>query len=154
MSKVIVKEKPKWFRQLVIKIKVILDLERQMVIRAKHRIGKAILEERERAKLEYGTITKFMNDLAKEVGNSWQELYACMKFAEKYPNIETFLTGQKITWKEIVHELLYEKREVEVPPKLVTCLACSDEVRQEETKTFRLCAKCISEFQIWLTERT
>jgi len=151
MSKVIVKEKPKWFRELVAKIKVILDLESRMIIRVKHRIGKAILEAREKAKLEYGKITDFMKDLAKEVDYSWQELYACMKFAEKYPEIESFLTGQKITWKEIVHEFLYKKREV--LPKLVSCLACSDEVRPEETKTFRLCAKCISEFQRWLNER-
>jgi len=114
-----VKEKPKWFRKLVAKIKVILDLEVQTIIRLKHKIGKAILETREQAKLEYGTITDFMKDLAKEVGYSWQELYACMKFAEKYPDIDSFLmVSEKLSWMKIVHEMLYEKTTIKHPIKI------------------------------------
>jgi len=155
MSKVIVKQKPQWFRELVLKVKAILDVERRMVIRAKHLIGKAILEARERAELEYGRITDFMKDLAKEVGYSWQELYACMKFAEKYPDLDSFLmSSENLSWMRIVHEMLYgERLESGEVLRLVECLACHESRALEETKPFRLCAKCVSEFQVWLAER-
>jgi len=132
-AKVVVKEKPAWYKQLIEDLKAIIEKERTTIIRLKHEIGKRILAERERAKLEFGEITKFMKDLGYEVGYSWQELYACMKFAEKYPDIDSFLmVSEKLSWMKIVHEMLYERPEVEKAPKIAyvythedwTCSIC------------------------------
>lgn len=92
------------------------DIEKSVIIR-RHGLGLRILKDIDL--FPYGKIVKKMEQLASMVGLSWQNLYYCKKFAELYPNLETFLTVRKaeskeISWHIIVHEYLYKRAEQEV----------------------------------------
>jgi len=155
----VVKEKPIWFKRLIEDLKRIIEEEEVKAhiefCRVKHKIGRRILQEKEH--IEWGEIGEFIRELSVELGYSERDLYYCIQFAERFPNFDDFLRNlqhplQKLSWRFVCLVLL-PGREIEAPPKLLRCLACGDEVGPEETKIFRLCRSCISDFQVWLAER-
>lgn len=142
-----VKQEPKWYDRLVEDCKEIIREENLDIIRRKHQLGSRILKEKEN--IPYGQIFTFIKELAKDLDHSWQDLYFCTKFADKYSDIEGFIHKfsnelEKFTWYAITQSLLYEKFEVESPPDLVTCDICGRQVEKPEMPSTRICAFCLA----------
>lgn len=104
------KKKKAWYLKLLADLKAILVREEQAMIQFKHELGRRILQERENGNIQYGDILDFMKQLAEDLNYSWRELYYCVEFAQKYPNLEDFLkdsrkvltpVSKEPTWKEI-----------------------------------------------------
>ena len=78
------------------------------MIEFKHQIGKRILRDWERfGKPEYGS--KRVENLAKDLEISSRDLWYCIQFARKYPELENSATPlQNLSWRKIVNEYLPE----------------------------------------------
>jgi len=125
MTQVLVqKKKPKWFLKLLEDLRKLLGKEKQqrvMLIETRHAIGKRILaEENNPAFYEtFESIPKYMDALSDELHISVAELYAYVKFAEKFPNLEEFfrmhsdVREHQLSWHAIEHEILYPKKQPE-----------------------------------------
>lgn len=100
-----------WYNQLLTDLK---RLAFEGIVKTKHAIGKRILEDEVKfGKPEYGK--KKIEGLAKELDISWRDLYYCIQFARKYPEIATAL--QNVSWRHIVQKLLPEpQNKPETPP--------------------------------------
>lgn len=83
------KKMPEWYKKLVDDCKEIISNEALDIIRRRHEIGLRILKEKKQ--VPYGKIFEFMKGLAVDIELSWQNLYYCTRFAEKHPNVESFL---------------------------------------------------------------
>jgi len=103
-------KKKAWYLKLVADLKAILIEQEKAILPFKHQMGKRILQEREKVEPEYGNILNFMKELAQELNYGWRELYFCIEFAQKYPNLEDYYEevnkllspGTKApTWKDI-----------------------------------------------------
>jgi len=147
MSKQVLKvnRKARWYVQLVEDCKEIIQGENLDVIRRKHELGSRILREKE--KIPYGQIFTFIKELGKDLSHSWQDLYFCTKFAEKYPNVEGFIEEfsnklEKFTWYSITQNLLYEKLVGEPPPEIIKCDLCGGEYKKAEIPSIHICAFC------------
>ena len=76
----------------------------------KHAIGKRILLDFDRfGKPEYGS--KRIENSARDMDVSISDLYKCIQFARKYPNIVTPL--QYLSWRTIVNKYLPENPKYE-----------------------------------------
>jgi N6-adenosine-specific RNA methylase IME4 len=96
-----------WYDRLVEDIK---DLEYTGIVITKHAIGKRILQDELKfGKPEYGT--KKIEGLAKDLDVSGREVYRCIQFARKYPEIDTVC---QYSWRKITG-LLQEPREEKEP---------------------------------------
>lgn len=102
------KKKKEWYLKLLADLKAILAREERARIQFKHEIGRRILQEK--GYIEYGDIFDFMVQLGQDLNYSWRELYYCVQFAQRYPNLEDFFNeSTKVlppvaklpTWKEI-----------------------------------------------------
>ncbi|MBA7526145.1 hypothetical protein ES705_18306 [subsurface metagenome] len=82
--------------------KLIIDLKRlafEGIVKTKHAIGKRILEdELKLGKPEYGS--KKVENLADDLDVSRSDLYFCIQFAKKYPELSNAL--ENLSWREIV----------------------------------------------------
>lgn len=101
-------EKPsKWYENLK------KDLERlaiEGIVRLKHSIGKRILRDfRKFEKPKYGN--KKVENLADDLNINKRELYRCIQFAKKYPELPESVTRDKISWREICNKYLPEHKE-------------------------------------------
>lgn len=81
----------------------------------KHEVGRRILKEKE--SINWGKKLKFLADLGENLGYSPQELYRCVKFADKFPDFEAFKTyislnerNIELSWHQVYSECLYEGR--------------------------------------------
>jgi len=95
-----------WYEKLIFDLKL---LNFEGIVRAKHAIGKRIIEDElkfERA--EYGK--KTIASLAKDLDISRQELYRCVQFTRKYPELSSF--DNKHNWEYIKRHLLPEHQSV------------------------------------------
>lgn len=90
--------------------KLVIDLRRlafEGIIKTKHAIGKRILEEEKKlGKPEYGS--KKIENLADDLDVSRADLYFCIQFAKKYPELSNAL--ENLSWRGIV-KLLPEHTE-------------------------------------------
>lgn len=95
------------------------ELAQTKVIEFKHSIGKRIIQDWDKfGKPEYGG--KFVENLAKDLEISSSDLYKCIQFARKFPQLEDLKIVtplQHLSWRKIVHDYLPEhKKESETPP--------------------------------------
>jgi len=147
MSKQILKveRRPKWYERLVEDCREIIHKENLDIIRRKHELGLRILREREH--VPHGQIFAFIKGLAKDLDHSWQDLYFCTKFADRYPDIDAFIEEfsnklEKFTWYAITQNLLYEKLTRETPPEMITCDLCGGQYKKPEIPSVHICASC------------
>lgn len=115
------------------------------VIEIKHEIGKAITESPAYKKHGRGN-GKFLDDLAEDAGLSRRDLYYCLQFVEKYPNIAGALQSidtdkKSISWTKVVADLpdpedkrpCQHKDTFEVT--LVQCRRCGLRIKKEKLET-------------------
>ena len=106
-----VKRVEKWYADLVDDLK---RLAFEGIVCTKHAIGKRILEDELKFnKPKYGS--KRIENLAKDMDVSKDDLWACMRFAKKYKNLDGV---QQFSWRYIWHKLLPAPKpdKVETPP--------------------------------------
>jgi len=144
-------------RRVVERIRAVLRSLEISVLKAKHEIGRILLEEMR--ELEHGEKMETIREVGKQVGVRQAELYRSMKFAELYPDFNEFIREHPdVSWHYVVHNLLYEKveelrREVFGKPEeevFVECELCGNKFNREETRVIRLCVDCSSEFVTWV----
>jgi len=142
-------------RRIVERIKAILKKLEISILKAKHEIGKVLLDEMKG--LEHGEKVETLKEIGKQVGVKQAELYRSMKFVELYPDFNEFMREHPdVSWHYVVHNLLYEEegKPTEEEPleeeRFVECELCGDEFSSEETKLIRLCLECSSEFVTWM----
>jgi phage N-6-adenine-methyltransferase len=102
----LVKIESNWYQQLIDDLRL---LNFEGIVRTKHAIGKRILKDElkfERA--EYGK--KTIVNLAEDLGIDFGDIYRCIKFASKFPDIGRF--DQNLSWEHIKRKLLPEKTHV------------------------------------------
>lgn len=100
--------KQKWYEDL---LKDIKEFEFKGIILTKHKIGKRILEENEKfGKPEYGS--KRIENIAKDLNLNSRDLYMCLQFAKKYPEIEPVV--QNLSWRKLREELQEHKPRPEI----------------------------------------
>lgn len=98
--------KPDWYEELIHDLKC---LAFDGIVKTKHSIGKRILEDELKfEKPEYGS--KTIDTLSVELNVSSRDLYRCIQFARKYPEIPESVTRDKISWRSIVNDLLPEHK--------------------------------------------
>lgn len=101
-----------WYQKLCDDIQ---DLEFTGIVITKHAIGKRILQDELKfGKPEYGS--KKIESLAKDVNCGKTEIYNCIQFARKYPEIPT--ASENWSWRHITHNILPEPREKPETPEL------------------------------------
>lgn len=93
-----------WYSKLINDLK---ELVFEGIVKTKHSIGKRILEDELKfSKPKYGS--KRIENLAKDLQVSIGEIYACIKFAKKYPELSDGV--RELSWREIEHKLLPESK--------------------------------------------
>jgi len=91
-----------WYQQLIEDLQI---LNFRGIVQTKHAIGKRIIEDELKfGKPKYGNHT--IENLAKDLDIEQSDLYRCIQFAEKYPEISD--TVRKLSWRRIIHKLLPE----------------------------------------------
>lgn len=101
-----------WYQQLVEDIK---DLEYTGIVITKHAIGKRILQDELKfGKPEYGK--KKIEGLAKDLDICRADLFKCVQFARKYPELSNAV--RQFSWRYIANKLLPEPREKPETPEL------------------------------------
>ena len=94
-----------WYKELLADLK---KLEFTGIVLTKWNVGKRILEEFEKlGKPEYGN--KRIENLAKDLGGSASDLYACIQFVKKYPNFPTL--SENPSWRNVIHNYLPEVKQ-------------------------------------------
>ncbi len=89
-----------WYQELILDIK---KLEFTGIVLTKHAIGKRILLDFDKfGKPGYGS--KQIVNIANDLEMSKADLYSCLQFAKKYPELSDGV--RQFSWRKIVHELL------------------------------------------------
>lgn len=102
----LIKKDDNWYRKLMFDLKL---LHFEGIVITKHAIGKRILrDELNFEKPEYGK--KTIKDLAEDLDVDFADIYRCIKFAEKYPEIGPAV--QNLSWRYIRQNLLPETAHV------------------------------------------
>lgn len=97
-------KRDKWYQQLIEDLKL---LSFQGIVHTKHAIGKRInQDELKFGKPKYGNHT--IENLAKDLDVSRSELFCCVQFAKKYPDLEKSDSVRQLSWRKITHQLLPE----------------------------------------------
>jgi len=116
------KKKPFWFDKFIEELRPFVEdvqKHKKEILRDRYEIGRRILKIRLSADFDqqFQCVEEFMTMLEEALGFSKPELYACMRFAEKYPDFNQFKVmvsdlSESIepTWRMVEHELLWEKR--------------------------------------------
>ena len=105
---------PAWLKRLIAELKKLRDKERKDDLHARWLMGKRLNEERELVK--YGEKMEYLEQVSLELGEGYSvgELQARIKFCQKHPDWNTFLTRQRSqqssmpSWREITHQMLYD----------------------------------------------
>lgn len=91
-----------WYKELIIDLR---KLEFTGIVLTKWNIGKRIdLDIEKFGKPEYGS--KRIENLAKDLNGSADDLWACHRFFKKYDTKEKLDTVQQLSWRYIWHKLL------------------------------------------------
>ncbi len=100
-----------WYQDLILDIK---KLEFTGIVITKHAIGKRILLDFDKfGQPGYGS--KRIENIAKDADISTADVYNCLKFARKFPELSNAV--RELSWRRIVNKELYEARErPETPP--------------------------------------
>ena len=116
---------PEWWKELVSDCRMLINEAQEIVstiknnnhtiISLKHQLGKRILRNKRRyKKYKFGS-GEYIYDLAYELKVSEASIRDAIKFATKYPNLETFISnyeskGENLTWSNIKNNLLYKHK--------------------------------------------
>ena len=101
-----------WYDNLINEIKL---LEGTGIVATKHAIGKRIIEDFEKfGKPEYGE--KRIENIAKDCQIGKSDIFKCIQFARKYPNLEKCNAVTQLPWREIVNKYLPEHKEKPIIP--------------------------------------
>lgn len=93
------RQNPSWYNNLITDLKKLCF---GGIVCTKHAIGKRILQDELKfGKPEYGS--KRIENLAKDLDTSADDLWACMRFAKKFKNLDSV---QQFSWRHIWHKLL------------------------------------------------
>lgn len=140
------KKKAKWYEAMVRDLqKLIKDLayHSDEILRIKHEIGERIMREKDN--VDWGRKAEFLREVAAELGYSVQELYNCVKFVEKWGDLEAFkgevsnaVRNSEPSWHEVVNSMLYERKDDEVDGR--ECDVCHQKV--QSGVNLWLCADC------------
>ena len=99
-----------WYQSLVGDIQ---RLEYTGIVVTKHAIGKRVIADFD--KFEYGDHT--VEQLARDIGVQKREVYCCIQFAKKYPELEKCDDITQLSWYQITHDLLpAPRKERDVTP--------------------------------------
>ena len=94
-----------WYQELLLDLK---KLEFTGIVLTKWNIGKRILDDFDKfGKPEYGS--KRIENIAKDLGGSSSDLYACIQFAKKYPKIPT--AWENSSWRDVRNNYLPEQKQ-------------------------------------------
>ena len=99
---------------------------RQSIIEGKWKLGKLVSENLE-------SLGKNVRQVGQDIGVSHSELYACIQFSEKYPDLEKFLEtkGKNVSWHSIVHTLLpAETSKTETVEDEQLCPKCGQKIKR------------------------
>jgi len=108
-----VKEKIEWYQKLLEDLK---KLEFTGIVMTKWAIGKRICEDEIKfGDSEYGS--KRVENIAKDLKMSVSDTWACIRFCKKFPKGLSDLV-RELSWKQIVHQYLYEPRKKKEIPEL------------------------------------
>lgn len=106
MEKSLVKIDDSWYQKLIFDLKL---LNFEGIVKTKHAIGKRIIEDELKfEKAKYGNRT--IQNLADDLGVGKTDLYQCIQFVEKYPEISAI--AEDSTWDYVKRKLLPEKPHV------------------------------------------
>jgi len=101
-----------WYQELLEDLKI---LAISKIVELKHTIGKRILnDELKFQKPEYGD--KRIDNLAKDLSIGASELWRCIQFAKKYPQLSSL--DENVSWEYVKRKLLPEQRKEQEIPKL------------------------------------
>lgn len=125
-----------WYKELIIDIKKLVF---EGIVKTKHSIGKRILQDKLRfGKPKYGSRT--IENLSRDLGVSPSDLYACIQFAKKFPEIPTTL--ENLPWREVLKQLPEHKRKRKNKKKeiideysIFTCPHCKNEYKLRQNGT-------------------
>ncbi len=108
MSKEIIKTES-WYQDLLLDLK---KIEFGSIVMGKWHIGKRILEDELKfGKPEYGS--KRIENIARDLNTSKNDLWCCIQFAKKFHAVKQF---ESKSWRHIANNLLPEPRkEIETP---------------------------------------
>lgn len=115
-------ESEDWFKAMLEEMKATIVeavfTSRWVIIEAKWRLGDLILKNKEKLK-EAGVkeskipelITESLKEVAKREGKetklpSRREVYRCIRFRKKYPDLDELPGGKNISWHKIANRLL------------------------------------------------
>jgi len=114
MSLATVESKGDWYEQLVLDIK---KMEFTGIVITKWNQGKRILQDELKFdRAEYGSRT--VDSLAKDLGASRSDLYACLQFARRYELSDDVGKFEGKSWRWVCRELLPEHRKPGETPVL------------------------------------
>ncbi|MCK5260870.1 MAG: hypothetical protein KAJ44_01675 [Thermoplasmatales archaeon] len=98
--------KSNWYEELIFDLKKLVF---EGIVQTKHAIGKRILEDDLKfEKPDYGS--KKIENLANDLNVDTRDLYRCIQFARKYPELPESVTRDRIAWRTIVNEYLPDKK--------------------------------------------
>ena len=101
--------KQDWYNTLIEECQAIIGetvfIARDTVIKGKWMLGERVLQEKRIEEKDIPTV-------GKDIGISKTELYNCIQFYKKFPDLDKFLSGvpeqKNISWHKIVHLYLPE----------------------------------------------
>ena len=100
------KENLGWYEELLQDIK---KLEFSGIVSTKWAIGKRICEDEDKfGQAEYGS--KRIENIAKDLNMGVADVWATIRFAKKFKNSDSVRELVNKSWRQIVHQYLYEKR--------------------------------------------
>jgi len=97
-----------WYAEMIQDIKV---NTMSKIVEAKHYLGKRISEAKERGEAEYGD--RFVDKIANDLQSSRGELYQCIQFYQKYPELSGGV--RQLSWRYITHKLLPKPKIISNP---------------------------------------
>lgn len=75
-----------------------------------HTLGGRIIEDTFYKEFEKGN-TKFLADLAKNIGTSTRTIYYAVKFYQLFPDLALLKEGKDLSWSKIVEKYLTKSKE-------------------------------------------
>lgn len=111
-------ERVDWYQSLVndciaIKTEAVFN-SRWELLAGYHTIGKRIVTEKNLKRQDIYR-KKILTGLSKSIGMSERNLYRCIQFYKKYPDLTTLPDGKNISWTKVL-KLLPEPPKPETPP--------------------------------------
>jgi len=82
------RQKLEWYIKLLRDLQKLIAKRERTDLEIKHAIGKRILDDKANITQP---ISKFVENLANDLGFSWRELWYCIKFAETYPTMNDLI---------------------------------------------------------------